>query len=410
MKNTSFGLSKRDLRRRTERIFAIIALVLIAVVWIVGAQRAESGLQPAVESAMPGAEHIVRIEDGLYEAWEDSSEENLLGYVAIGEADGYGGPFTMAVAVNLAGEVVGTAIVDRKETPAWMDRVFKSDLIESVVGKSYSDSFVIGEDLDGVTGATYTAKAIAESVLDGSQVVAQHLGFPVEEPPPPKIVFGVPEFVLIALFAVGYVGHQRKFKYRKQVRWGSMLVGLVVLGFLYNSPITIAYINKLILGYWPQWQTNLYWYFLIGGIVFVFTVESKNPYCEWFCPFGAAQECMGVVGGAKPRRPRRYYNHIKWVPRIMALGAILLGVYFRSPGLASYEIFGTLFSLVGSGIMFVVLGLVLIASLFIKRPWCDYLCPISPVVDIIRVFREWVKELWQKVSPIRILKPKTENV
>ena len=47
-----------------------------------------------------------------------------------------------------------------------------------------------------------------------------------------------------------------------------MLVGLFVLGFVYNAPITLAYIVKLVLGYWPQWQTNLYWYFLIGGILF----------------------------------------------------------------------------------------------------------------------------------------------
>ncbi|HDD62487.1 MAG: hypothetical protein DRI65_05905 [Chloroflexota bacterium] len=52
-----------------------------------------------------------------------------------------------------------------------------------------------------------------------------------------------------------------------------------------------------------QWQTNLYWYILVLGIIFVFSLDNKNPYCEWFCPFGAAQECMGSIGWAKVRSP-----------------------------------------------------------------------------------------------------------
>jgi hypothetical protein len=393
------GLSRRAKRQRRERIFALLALILIVAFWIVGSIRAESGLLPAVQQAMPDADHVVREQNGLYSAWAKSSPDSLLGYVALGEADGYGGPFTMAVAVNLSGEVVGTAIADHKETPAWMDRVMKSDLLESLPGKTYSDPFVVDEDLDSVTGATASAKAIAEAVLTGSQAVARHLGLPVEPPSSAKIVFGFPEIVLIALFVVGYIGHQQAFKYKKQTRWVSMLVGLIVLGFIYNSPLTLAYITKLILGYWPRWQTNLYWYFLIGGIFLVFTVDNKNPYCEWFCPFGAAQECMAVIGGAKTRRPRRYYNWLKWLPRVLSLAAILLGVYFRNPGLSSYEVFGALFSLVGGSLMLAILALVLIASLFIKRPWCDYLCPIKPVVTIIRVYRDLVKEAWQKINP-----------
>lgn len=386
-------------RRTTDRILALVAFALIGIAWIVGAIRAKSDLMPAVQQAIPEANHFERLDNGLFAAMVDGVRETPLGYVAIGIANGYGGPLTMAVAVTPSGEIIGTAIVDQKETAAWMKLVLDVDLMENLIGKNYSDPFTLGVDVDGVTGATYTVKAIAEAVLNGSQIAARYLGLPVTPPPPPKIVFGIPEIVLLALFAVGYFAHQRGFKYKKPARWSSMLVGMVVLGFIYNAPVTLAYIIKLILGYWPQWQTNLYWYFLIGGMLFVFTVDNKNPYCEWFCPFGAAQEVMGVIGGAKPRKPRRYFEFLKWLQRILALAAIFLGVFFRSPGLASFELFGTLFSLVGTSLQFVALGLVLIASLFIKRPWCTYLCPIHPVVDLIRVSREWVIELWQKINP-----------
>lgn len=375
-----------------------MALLLIAVAWILGAVRTESDLMPFVRQTIPRAEHIVKQDDGLYAAWADETESDLLGYVAIGTANGYGGPLQVAVAVDPSGEITGAVVASHKETSVWFTRVLKSGLVKSLTGKPYSDRFEIGTDLDGVTGATYTSKALAEAVLGGSRTVARRLGLPMDPDPRPEIIFGVPEAVVLALFAVGYLGHQRDFRFKRHARWVSLLVGMVVLGFIYNAPVTLAYITKLILGYWPPWQANLYWYFLMGGILFVFTVGAKNPYCQWFCPFGAAQECMGIIGAARPRNPRRYSELLKWLQRLLALAAIILGVFFRSPGLASYELFGTLFAMVGTSAQFAALGLVLIASLFILRPWCNYLCPIRPVVDLIRIIREQVKELWRKTT------------
>ena len=383
-------------RRRRDRILVALTLLVIAVVWVAGAIRSESEYLPCVQLAFPGAEHFVKEEDGLYSAWWEGSKPGLLGYVVIGSGDGYGGPMRVAVAVDRTGETVGVVIAGHGETTAWMTRVLRSDLQRSLIGKSYSDPFEIGADIDGVTGATTTSRALAWAVRDGSRAAALRLDLPVDPPRPPKIVFGIPEIVLLALFAVGYIGHQGRFRFARQARWGSMLVGLVVLGFIYNAPLTLASITKFTLGYWPQWQTNLYWYFLIGGILLVFTIDNKNPYCRWFCPFGAAQECMAAIGGAKARVSRRLSDSLKWVPRLLALGAVVVGIYYRSPGLASYEVFGTLFELLGSNIQFVALGLVLIASLFVLRPWCNYLCPIAPVVDLIRVIREMVKEPWRK--------------
>ncbi len=386
-------------RRRTERIVVVATLTLIVIVWIIGARRAEADLMPAIERALPAADHFERVDNGLYSAWSGPGESDLLGYVAIGTASGYGGPIELAVAVDLEGRISGLSVVNHKETPAWFDRVEDRSFMDALTGKSYGDAFTLGEDVDGVTGATYTARGLAEAALAGSRAAAEALGFDVPESESPAIRFGVPEITVLALFAVGFIGHRRTFKYKKQARWGSMLVGMVVLGFLYNAPLTLAYFSKLMLGYWPQWQTNLYWYFLIGGVLFVLTIDTKNPYCEWFCPFGAVQECLGVIGGAKTYPLPRHRTWLQWAKRGLTLAAILLGLYFRSPGLSSFEIFGTLFSFVGSSLQFAVLALVLIVALFVKRPWCRYLCPVDAVIDLIRVVRQWVKELWEKINP-----------
>ena len=383
-------------RQRIERILGGIAVITLIAAWVIGALRARADLMPAVRQALPTADHVEEIDNGLYRAWGDPAEMDLLGFIALGEANGYGGPMVMAVAVSPDGEIIGVAVASDKETPSWMDRVLDNEFLESLVSKTYTDPFILEDDIDGITGATYTSQAMAQAVLEASRSVAAHLGMPLEEQAKPKIVVGVLEIILLGLFAVGYFGQKPNFKYKKQIRWASMITGMVVLGFIYNNPLSIVYVNKFLMGFWPQWQTNLFWYILLGGILFVFTVDNKNPYCEWFCPFGAAQECMGAIGGAKARSSGKYRFFLKWLQRGLAFGAIFLALLYRNPGVTSYEIFGTLFELIGSSVHFILLGLVLVVSLFVRRPWCAYLCPLQPVEGFIRMTRKWILGLWSK--------------
>ena len=392
-------LTHQQRRKKTERLLGILALLSFIAAWLIGYRLENADIEPCLHEAMPTASRFEKLDAASYAAYTDADAQLPIGYIGIGEANGYGGPLKMAVAVDLEGNITGMAIIQHRETPSWYRKVNESGFLKSFLSKSYEDAFQLGEDVDGVTSATYTSRAIAESALEGSRsIAANQLGFDVPPTPKPKITFGAPEIALIALFGVGYFGHQRNFKYKKQLRWAGLLTGMVVLGFMYNKPLTLSMVNQMLLGFWPQWQTNIYWYLMLGGIIFVFTVDNKNPYCQWFCPFGAAQECMGAIGGAKNYSPGRYRNTFTWLRRGVVWFAILVALLFRSPGLTSYEIFGTLFALVGSNPQFILLGIVLIASLFIKRPWCTYLCPIDPVDKFIRMVRKWILEKAKKKS------------
>ena len=393
-------LAKKKTSLTKERLVGVIAILTFIAAWIIGYKLDNGKVEPYLNEAMPRAAHFEKLSSDSFAGYADADSQELIGYVGIGQANGYGGPLRMAVAVDLQGNVTGMAIIKHRETPSWFRKVSESGFIESLNGKSYQDAFQLGEDIDGVTSATYTSRAIAQSVLEGSRIIAEkQLGLPVPPAKTAKIVFGIPEITLIALYAIGYFGHQRNSKYKKQIRWGGLLIGMIVLGFIYNAPLTLSNVNKFLLGFWPQWQTNLYWYLLLGGIIFVFTVDNKNPYCQWFCPFGAAQECLGAIGKAKVYSPGRYRQFFSWLRRGVVWFAIIVALLFHSPGLTSYEIFGNLFSLLGTNLQFILLAIVLVASLFIKRPWCAYLCPIDPVMELIRGARKWMVEIWRTIKP-----------
>jgi hypothetical protein len=387
--------SNRDRTKRIERILAIAAIVTLVIAWFVGYSLNGIEYEPVLAEAAPAADRFEPLDKDTWAAYQG---DELLGYVAAGEADGYGGPLQVATFVNPEGLIMGTAVVKHKETPSFYDRVIRAKFSEQFMEMPVTGDFLVGEDVHGVTGATYTAIALAEASRDAAQSIArEQLEIPIPQPEPPPIQFGIPEITVILLFAAGWIGHRRGFKYKKQLRWAMLLVGLIVLGFIYNQPLTIGKINTLLLGFWPSWRTALYWYLLIGGIFLVATVDNKNAYCAWFCPFGAAQDCMGVIGGAKYSTPRKYRRHLLWGQRGLAWLAVLLAFLLRNPSVSSYEVFGVLFDFTGSTILFALLGIVLIASLFVKRPWCNYLCPLDPVYDIIRLIRTWVLELWHKI-------------
>jgi uncharacterized protein with FMN-binding domain len=368
---------------------AVVALASSVVAWFLGWQRNDTDLAPFLRESFPCADRFQPCGAGVYAAFGDADDERLaVGYVAVGEANGYGGPLQLAVGVDLAGTILGLAVIDHNETAAYFQRVLAGDVLNQLVGKVYSDPFRNGDDVDAVTGATMTSVAIAESArLAARNVAGDQLQFPLPAEEPVPFEFGLPEVVLLSLYVVAFVSYSGRLKSRRIVRWASLLSGLIVLGFWVNAPLTLTNINSLLLGYWPRWQSHLYWYLLIVGVLLLPVVTGRNPYCHCICPFGAAQQCLGVVGGAKPRISPRWRRVLHWVPRFLAWGAILLALTYRNPALANYEVYGALFTVIGTHFQFGLLAVFLIASLFIRRPWCNYACPVRAVTDYMRLVR-----------------------
>lgn len=382
----------RQQKNKRERLFMILTVGLIAAAWLFGYFTSGADVAPMVPDVLPGATNI-QTQGSLFVGYDADGE--LIGYAGVGEASGYGGPIEMLVAVDPDGEILGSTIVAQRESPGFFRLVEKSELVESYAGLSITDPLQLGEDLDAVSGATVSSEGVAKSVRTAvQQIAADGLNSPLPAETQP-IKFGIPEIVLILLFATGFIAHRMRSRvWKKRIRWGTLIVGMVVLGFLYTMPFTITMVVSLLSGYWPDWHTNLYWYILIGGIIFVTTVDAQNPYCHWFCPFGAVQQCVAQVTGAKLYRPRDYNVALKWLQRGLALSAILLGLALRRPGVASYEPFATLFDFRGTGVQWAFLILILLASLMMYRPFCNYLCPLDAVVEFIATGRRWAKEVW----------------
>ena len=125
----------------------------------------------AAVSALPGVKSSNELEvdkelqaqvkqvDGVEKVYSTDS-----GYIFIIETKGYGGPLILAIGVDLQGEVQGIAVISSKETVGVGSTVFEDDGVKRWLGKTSEDALEVGEDIQAVTGATITSKAVNEQV------------------------------------------------------------------------------------------------------------------------------------------------------------------------------------------------------------------------------------------------------
>lgn len=389
--------AKKPFKWQTRDTLVVLVVILFVASWFYGKQNFKAHIDPFFEKAWPEAVSYNQITENYAEVFDEKNY--LLGYMAKGMGDGYGGPLTVGVAFDTIGNIQSLAVLEYRETPSFFQKVLKKGLLKDLSQRSVHDSVSFTQLIDGITGATMTYRAITESVEEASDITARQ-GFSINRPEKERnIIFGLPEIILILLFVTAVL--RRKFVKGingKRLRWITLIAGLVFIGFVYNRSFVMADINMVLLGYLPDWHNHLYWYILIIGLLLFKAKKNWNTYCYDFCPFGAAQDVMGLIGGAT-NRPVRWPKVLLWMQRTLTIAAVSMALLFRNPGFSSYEIFGTMFDLSGSSYQFALLAIILLLSLFIHRPWCRYLCPLhkNTLEGLFDRVRSYTKLIFQSI-------------
>lgn len=134
------------------------------------AANARAELDSALRSVLPGAAEFT---PQAY-AGEDDNISKIYrtenGYVVETCTNGYAGPITMLVGVNNEGVVTGAQVRDMHETPGLGARAKNDAAFLGQLRNSRGD-LEVGENVDAISGATVTSKAIARSVNSASAFV-----------------------------------------------------------------------------------------------------------------------------------------------------------------------------------------------------------------------------------------------
>lgn len=132
---------------------------------------AEEKAREAMAAVLPAHEYVQVEESGIHRAQD--ADGKLIGFVVQVTPVGYGGDIPMMVGVDLQPHVTGVSIISMSETPGFGSRALEGNFLSQFEGKSVS--MKLGEDIDGISGATITTEAIVGGVHDALAAVLQYL-------------------------------------------------------------------------------------------------------------------------------------------------------------------------------------------------------------------------------------------
>jgi len=141
------SIAEQDLKRRADAAEVVLAPI--------GAQPQED---PELTASMQGDyPDLIGVFEGL------DAEGNTIGYAFVLKSKGYNF-ITMAVGVDMNGQVTGIDVVTNEETPGLGAPAAENpEFLGQFNGKGPAP-LTLDEDIDGVTSATYTSRGITNGV------------------------------------------------------------------------------------------------------------------------------------------------------------------------------------------------------------------------------------------------------
>jgi Na+-translocating ferredoxin:NAD+ oxidoreductase RnfG subunit len=378
-------------KQKAEWILAIFALITIAFSWYIGKKLKISEVDQSVFKVLPYHESkIQRMENGVYKV---TSNDLATVFLTTGTGKGYAGPIKVLVGYSHSKTITSINILDSKETTSYLQKVFNRKYLENFHSLHLSRLNRLNFSPDAISGATRTSEGIAQAIKSATSKLANYhsIDFEPEDVPQP-VSFGKKEIIVLLLFVLGLLARVKSFRLKEHLTWTTLILGLIFLGFVYNEPISMTRIHSLLLGFWPSWHNELHIYFLVFGVAIILLTTGKNPYCHAMCPLGASQKLLGKIGHAKTVNLKQKYFWV-WMQRSFAWISILLALIFRNPAISEYEIHSALFQFTGTHWLFLIMGLTIIISIFVSKPWCNFLCPIRAIFDFMHLFRKKLKRI-----------------
>ncbi|MDD4150564.1 MAG: 4Fe-4S binding protein [Bacteroidales bacterium] len=186
--------------------------------------------------------------------------------------------------------------------------------------------------------------------------------------------------IAILIFTI-LAGILVKFKATRNLRAVFLLLSIVFLGFYRGGPGVISSFQNTYLffvGLDNNWQAII----LFLGLIPI-TYFFGRVFCGWLCYLGALQEFL-YIGRIKIFQTEKAQKIMRII-RYVVLGILIIQLSFTQTILwnkiGPFRVAFNLFSPNITG--YVLLGILLITSLFIYRPFCKAICPVGLLLGLI---------------------------
>ena len=333
-----------------------------------------------VKEVFPEAATIQFIDTSYFQVKDANNQ--VLGSIMLSSpysdaVKGYAGATPLQIAFDNDAKIINVRILKNNETPGFLSRVEKAGFFDSWNGMTAEEA--LNTHVDAVSGATYSSHGIAESMKARMAVAARQQASNSDEEKCCDILPNLAILVVLIMALVCFFLPQKT----KTLRLITLLLSIAILGFWRDA------LMSLYLFY--SWLTNgiplaTQWVLVLIALLAILLplITGKAFYCTYLCPMGALQELVGKACKKKVNIPNKLNTILLIVRKLFLLTILILLALGVIGNLVYFEPF-SVFSVRSLTVYSVVFAVViLVASLFINKAWCRFLCPTGLLFDLVR--------------------------
>ncbi len=302
------------------------------------------------------------------------------------DVQGYGGPVPLKIHIDKDGKLTAIEAEPNAESPSFFDRA--STLLDKWRGKTVDEA--MAEDVDAVSGATFSSKAIIRNVQRGLAYAKQH-GLAdggkgaQKESAERTVATGWTLGSIVALIAVLLGAVVPLFTNNRRLHLVQLVVNVVVLGLWTGTFVSYTLFLRLFAG-----GVSLSAIGTLAAPLLMLIVALLYPlagrsghYCAHVCPFGSAQELAGKLSRRKLRITPRVLSVLTALRNL--LWGVLMALLLTGTCTAwiDYELF-TAFIYSSASVWVIVLAMLfLVLSVWVPRPYCRFVCPTGALMKSV---------------------------
>ena len=213
-----------------------------------------------------------------------------------------------------------------------------------------------------------------------------------------------PQYLDLALLTAFIVLALISFK-RKSVplKFVTFAAAIGYMGFAKSYLISITNVFSVIDWNLPVVKYNLAWYLFFGFTV-VSTVLWGRLYCGRVCAYGALTQTLDLIIPRQYRFevPRAIEKRAAWIKFGILFGVI--GYYLVTRDLLVYQYVEPfwMFGLFGTAGMWFALGVLLVATLFVRNLYCRFLCPVGATLGLMSYLTVFRIKRWSECNTCKI--------
>lgn len=331
-----------------------------------------------IKNIFPNAVSYEKSKKNTYVVYNSIKEE--LGIVInsspySNEFFGYTGRVPVIIGVNNCQKIEGISLLENSESKESITAIRKKGYLTQW-NQSPIDS-INSLMIDAVSGATFTSNAIRDGINARISVYLNNTQ--KKELKTAEILKNVSAVALLLFAMLSYFRPKVLKKYRILLLTANVLVFGFWLGYSLSLFLIDCWIvNGIFL------KVHLILFGLLSFSILLPFFFDKAFYCSYVCPMGSCQELCGKIISKKLKIKQNIAVKLKAIPKLTLIAIAFLLLINYGVDLSLIEPFMA-FNFQTAKIYTLVFALiVIVASIFIRKPWCNYFCPTGQLFDLIR--------------------------